>query len=604
MAETFDASLRRTHTCGQLRAADVGAAVRLCGWVRSYRNHGGVLFIDLRDRDGVTQVIFDPAGDKALHDRAAELRNEWVVAVGGTVQPRGEGRVNPEMPTGEIEVLAGELTLLNRSDPVPVEPDAKEEVAEETRLQYRYLDLRGAAMTHNLRLRHQICRAMRLVLDQRGFTEIETPFLTKSTPEGARDFLVPARNQPGCFYALPQSPQLFKQILMVAGQDRYYQLVRCFRDEDPRADRQVEFTQLDVEMSFVTEADVLELTNAVMAEVCRVAGRPFPQEVPVLTYAEAMEAYGSDRPDLRFEMPLRDVSRVVAGCEFKIFSQAVGAGGAVKALCAPGGGKLSRKQIDALAATATEFGAKGLCWCKVEPAALAGGTAKFLDESTQAGLRQACSAGEGDLLLMVADKPAVAARALGEIRVRLGAELKLYADDQFAWCWVTDFPLVEWDEAEQRWDSSHHPFTSPRGEDLDKLDTDPGSVLSRSYDIVCNGAELGGGSIRIHSPQLQRRIFKLLGISDEAAAERFGFFLEALRYGTPPHGGIALGLDRIVMMMAGGESIRDAIAFPKTLRGACPLTGAPAGADQRQLDELGIRIAQPPTGEDSNAGGD
>ena len=603
MAQTFDAALRRTHTCGQLRAADVGAAVRLCGWVRSYRNHGGVLFIDLRDREGVTQVIFDPSGDKELHACAAELRNEWVVAVAGVVRHRGAGRANPDMPTGEIEVLGGELALLNKSEPVPVEPDAKEEVAEETRLQYRYLDLRGAEMTRNLRMRHQICRAMRDVLDQRGFIEIETPFLTKSTPEGARDFLVPARNQPGCFYALPQSPQLFKQMLMVAGMDMYYQIVRCFRDEDPRADRQVEFTQLDVEMSFITEAEVMETTNAVMREVCRVAGRPFPDEVPALTYAEAMDAYGSDRPDMRFEVPLRDVSGTVGGCGFKIFSQALAAGGAVKAICAPGGAKLSRKQLDAYTKAAEELGAKGLCWCKVESGGLTGGAAKFLDESTQAGLRQACQAADGDLLLMVADEPAIAGRVLGELRTRLAAELKLYADDQFAWCWVRDFPLVEWNEDEQRWDSSHHPFTSPCPEDLDKLDSDPGSVLSRSYDIVCNGAELGGGSIRIHSPQLQRRIFKLLGISDEEAAERFGFFLEALRYGTPPHGGIALGLDRIVTMMVGGESIRDVIAFPKTLRGACPLTGAPAGADAQQLAELGIRIANPPKGGDSNAGG-
>ena len=607
MAVSFYETLKRTHHCGQLRAEDVGSRVLLCGWVSSCRDHGGVIFVNLRDREGLTQVVFDPAADAERATLARSLHNEWVISVAGEVGPRGEGRVNPKMPTGQIEVIGDSLAVLSEAKPVPFDPDAPEQTAEQTRLQYRYIDLRRPEMIRNLRVRHQICQAMRRVLDKRGFIEIETPFLTKSTPEGARDFLVPSRFQPGTFYALPQSPQLFKQLLMVSGLDKYYQIVRCFRDEDLRADRQPEFTQLDVEMSFATEADVMEVTNAVMREICRMAGKTFPAEVPVLSYAEAMDKYGTDAPDMRFEMFLRDVSAIVAGCGFKVFAYAVAGGGVVRALCALGGAKLSRKQLDGYTAYAGEIGAKGLIWCKAAKGGLTGGSAKFFDEATQTALREALGAADGDVLMFVADKPAIANKVLAALRCRLGRELKLIDKDSLAWCWVRDFPLVQWSEDQQRWLSPHHPFTSPRPEDLDKLQTDPGSVLSRAYDIILNGEELAGGSIRIHRPQVQQRVFELLGISPTQAQLRFGFFLDALRYGAPPHGGIAFGLDRVVMMMVGAESLREVIAFPKTLSGACPLTGAPAEADPEQLAELQIRLTgaaapQPPKPAEPEAG--
>jgi len=591
MAENFDAALKRSHNCGELRIADVGTPVRLCGWVRSYRDHGGVVFIDLRDREGITQIVFDPSDDADLHALAGDCRNEWVVSAAGKVRPRGPDRVNPKLPTGEIEVLADDLVILSKARTVPFEPDADQPVSEEMRLRYRYIDLRRPEMARNLRLRAGICRAMRAELDRRGFIEIETPFLTKSTPEGARDFLVPSRLQAGAFYALPQSPQLFKQILMVSGLDKYYQIVRCFRDEDSRADRQAEFTQLDVEMSFATEADVMEMTDAVLRQVCAVTGKGFPDEVPVLSYAEAMDRYGIDRPDMRFEMILCDVSDVAAATEFEVFTGAVAAGGVVKGLCVAGGGAMTRKAIDTYAAAAREYGAKGLAWCKVESGGFVGGCAKFFDAPAQAALRDTFGAADGDLLMFIADAAEAANKALAALRCKLGADLGLIDPDEFAWCWVTDFPLCRWSADEGRWDSLHHPFTSPRPQDLDRLDTDPAGVLSRAYDIVLNGVELGGGSIRIHSPEVQEKVFGLLGIDPAEARERFGFFLEALKYGTPPHGGIALGLDRIVMLMVGAESLRDVIAFPKTQRGVCPLTGAPAATDERQLRELHIRLA-------------
>ena len=594
MTGPADEALKRTHDCSALRTGDAGKHVRLCGWVRSYRDHGGVVFVDLRDREGITQIVFDPSDSPERHATAGSLRNEWVISVGGRVRPRGADRVNPKLPTGEVEVVADDLVVLSRAETVPFDPETSGAVAEEMRLRYRYIDLRRPAMARNVRTRHQICRAMRKVLDRGGFIEIETPFLTKSTPEGARDFLVPSRLQPGRFYALPQSPQLFKQILMISGLDKYYQIVRCFRDEDLRADRQPEFTQLDLEMSFATEGDVMETTDAVFREVCRVVDKGFPDEVPVLSYAEAMDRYGTDRPDMRFEMFLRDVSEIVRGCEFKVFTEAIAAGGIVKGLAAPGGARFTRKEIDGYTAYAGGFGAKGLAWCKVEAGGLAGGAAKFFDESARAGLREAFGAADGDILFFVADRPAAANKVLAALRCKLGADLKLYAPDQFAWCWVKDFPLVEWNEDEQRWDSVHHPFTSPVPEDLAKIESAPGEVRSHAYDVVLNGVELGGGSIRIHSPEVQRRIFKLLGIPDEQARLRFGFFLEALRYGAPPHGGIALGLDRIVMMMVGAESLREVIAFPKTQRGICLLTDGPAPVEDRQLAELGIRVSARP----------
>jgi aspartyl-tRNA synthetase len=599
--DTFsDETLQRTHTCGELRAEHIGQHVRLCGWVRSYRDHGGVVFVDLRDRDGITQVVFDLPDDPndprevALYDLAQSLRNEWVISASGHVRSRGADRENPKLPTGAIEILGDQLTVLNRSDPVPFSPDEYSDVAEETRLRYRYIDIRRSEVTRALRMRHGICRAMRSRLDDEGFVEVETPFLTKSTPEGARDFLVPSRLQPACFYALPQSPQLFKQILMIGGLDRYYQIVRCFRDEDLRADRQPEFTQLDVEMSFVSESDVMAVTNRVMRAVCQAAGKPFPDEVPVLTYDEAMGRFGCDRPDLRFGMELVDIGDLAAQSGFGVFTGALEAGGTVRCIRVPGGADMPRSQTDALAEWAKGFGAKGLAVTKVAAGGkLETGVAKFLAPLAPALLERTAAA-EGDLLCFAADQPRIVHRVLGELRCKLARQRGLIAPDEFRWVWVVDFPLVEWNADENRWDSLHHPFTSPRPEDLEKLDREPASVRSRAYDIVCNGVELGGGSIRIHNLDIQKRIFRLLGIDEEEAHEKFDFLLNALRYGAPPHGGIALGLDRIVMMMVGGQSLRDVIAFPKTQRGVCLLTGAPAGVDDAQLAELDLRVFAPP----------
>ncbi len=599
--ETFsDDVLKRTHTCGELRAADIGQEVRLCGWVRSYRDHGGVIFIDLRDREGITQVVYDTPEDEsdqaamATYRLAEACRNEWVISVGGTVRSRGEGRENPKLPTGQVEVLGRELVVLNRAEPVPFEPDEFTNVSEEIRLKFRFIDLRRSEMTRALMLRSKICKTMRDVLGEAGFVEVETPFLTKSTPEGARDFLVPSRIQKGTFYALPQSPQLFKQILMIGGLDKYYQIVRCFRDEDLRADRQPEFTQLDLEMSFCTPADVMEITSCVMRSVCELAGVPFPTEVPVLTYAAAVGAYGTDRPDLRFDLKLFDVTDAVAASDFKVFANAVDKGGIVKAICPPGGGKFTRKEIDAYTAYAGDFGAGGLAWCRVEADQFVGGVAKFLPPDVQGRLREVTGASAGDILLFVADSPGTVNRALAALRCKIAEDLKLYDAKDFEWCWVVDFPLVEWNEGDQRWYSLHHPFTSPVMEDLGTLESDPAGVRARAYDIVCNGVELGGGSIRIHSPEIQQRVFALLGIDEAEAHDKFEFLMNALKYGAPPHGGIALGLDRIVMLMTGGQSLRDVIAFPKTQRGICPLTGAPSAVDDAQLTELDLKVLAPP----------
>ena len=599
MAMYVDETLKRSHHCGQLRAEDVGKQVRLCGWVKSYRDHGGVVFIDLRDREGVTQVVYNTPDDPAntaeaeRYELARALRNEWVISIAGTVRPRGADRENPKLPTGQIEIVGSQLVVLNRCEPVPFEPDEYTAVSEDMRLKYRFIDLRRPELARAMLLRSKICKVMRDELDRRGFIEVETPFLTKSTPEGARDFLVPSRIQAGSFYALPQSPQLFKQILMVGGMDKYYQIVRCFRDEDLRADRQPEFTQLDMEMSFCTQADVMEVTDSVLRQVCQLAGKSFPDEVPIITYAESMARFGIDRPDLRFALELVDVGEIVRKTDFKVFADALAAGGMVKAICPPGGAKFTRKEIDEYTAYAAEFGAKGLAWCKVEAAGFAGGVAKFLLAEVQAELRKACGANDGDILFFMADSEAVVSKVLAALRCRLGADLKLYDPGDFKWVWVVDFPLVEWNEQDKRFYALHHPFTAPRGDQLEKIEKEPGTIIAQAYDIVCNGTEMGGGSIRIHQPEVQKRVFAMLGIGEQEAMEKFDFLLNALKFGAPPHGGLALGLDRIVMLMVGGKSLRDVIAFPKTQRGACPLTNAPGPVEEVQLAELDLRIIDP-----------
>lgn len=593
-----DVILNRTHNCGQLRESDLDTQVRLCGWVRSYRDHGGVIFVDLRDRYGITQVVFDtPAeGDeagKAIYALADSLRNEWVISIAGIVRHRGQDRINPKLDTGQIEVVSTELTVLNESDTVPFEPDSFTTVAEDTRLKYRYIDLRRPEMTRSMILRHEITAAMRSVLNEEGFVEVETPFLTKSTPEGARDFLVPSRMNQADFYALPQSPQLFKQILMVGGMDRYYQVVRCFRDEDLRADRQPEFTQLDLEMSFVTQADVMNITDKVLRKVCQVAGKEFPDKAPIITYDDAVDKYGIDRPDIRFEMFLHDVSDIVKATDFKVFTGAIESGGIVKLICVPGGAKFTRKEIDAYTSFVADYGAGGLAWAKLENGAFAGGVTKFLPDEVQQQLRGAVGANDGDILFFAAAGANDVNKILAPLRVKVAEDIGLIQPDTYAWCWVTEFPLVSYNTQQKRWDSLHHPFTMPAVEDLDQLMDDPGAAKSLAYDIVCNGTEMGGGSIRIHDKNIQQKIFEILGIGAEEAEEKFGFLLDALRFGAPPHGGLALGLDRIVMEMVSAPSLRDVIAFPKTQRGTCPLTGAPAEVDDAQLAELDLKIIVP-----------
>lgn len=589
--------LQRTHSCGALRAENVGQIVQLCGWVRSYRDHGGVVFIDLRDREGITQVLFDPTDDAEMHRVARQLRNEWVVSVAGRVRHRPEGMTNPKLPTGEIEIVGLRLAVLNRSDTVPFDPDTTEKVAEETRLKYRYVDLRRGEMAEAMVMRHRITKCVRDYYDRQGFLEVETPFLTKSTPEGARDFLVPSRMTQGAFYALPQSPQLFKQILMVGGLDKYVQIVRCFRDEDLRADRQPEFTQIDVEMSFVTREDVMRVNEGAMREVARLCGVSFPDAVPVLSYAEAMRDYGIDRPDLRFGMKLHDITDLARQTEFKVFQSVAASGGIVKGLTVTGGEKFTRKQLDELTAMAQDLGAKGLAWSKIDAdGQLNGPIAKFFTADQVAQLKALMEAKPGDCMLFVADKWHETNKVLAALRSKLGKDLKLFGPNDWAWCWVVDFPLLEWDEQEKRFVACHHPFTAPMDEHLELLDSDPGKVLAKAYDLILNGTELGGGSIRIHRPDTQRKVFSALGIGEEEAQLKFGFLLDALRFGAPPHGGIAFGLDRIVMLMLGRESLREVIAFPKTASGVCPMSEAPSPVDDRQLAELDIRVIEKPKG--------
>ena len=575
----------RTHTCGELRPSDVGADVVLMGWVHKVRDLGGVTFFDVRDRYGITQVVARDGSEVVA--AAKRLRAECVVAVSGPVERRSEETLNRKLATGEVEVAARVVTVLSAARTPPFRIDEETPVSEEVRLRYRYLDLRRARMRANIGLRHRVTMAVRTSLDAEGFWEIETPLLTKSTPEGARDYLVPSRLHAGAFYALPQSPQIFKQILMIAGMDRYFQIARCFRDEDLRADRQPEFTQIDVEMAFATEDLVFGVVERLMQAVFRQIGKQVPAPFPRLSYADAMARYGVDKPDLRFDMPVRDVSDVFRDGAFKVFREIVAGGGSVRALVAPGAGRQARAQIDNLVDEAIALGAKGLVWVRRGPGGeMQSSILKAAGKEALARVVEAAAAGPDDLTLLAAGQGHEASVLLGQLRVRLAQRAGLIDDDAVALNWIVDFPLLEWSATEQRLTSMHHPFTSPRPEDVDRLEDDPAGVRARAYDLVLNGNEIGGGSIRIHDAALQARIFRLLKIGDAEARARFGFFLDALGFGTPPHGGIALGLDRIVALLAGEASIRDVMAFPKTAGAVDLMAGSPSAVDRRQLREL------------------
>ena len=584
----------RNTLCGELNLAAADQEVRLCGWVQRRRDHGGVIFIDLRDRSGLVQVVFDP--DRAdQFARAEAVRSEYVLQVTGRVRARPEGTRNKDLPTGEIEVLGLELVILNPSEPLPFQIDDSD-TSEAIRLRYRYLDLRSERMQRNLRLRHQFIRALRRYLDERDFVEMETPVLTRSTPEGARDYLVPSRVHPGQFFALPQSPQLFKQLLMISGFERYYQIARCFRDEDLRADRQPEFTQLDIEMSFIDENEIIEMMEQMMRTVfTEVLSIDLPHPFPRLTYAETMRRFGTDRPDLRIPLELVDVADLMRDVEFKVFSApATTSGSRVAVLRVPGGGALSRQQIDGYTDLVKQFGAGGLAYIKVNqidkgPDGLQSPILKFMPEAVVQELLSRCGAADGDILFFGADRARVVNDALSALRIRLGHDLGL-VEGGWQPLWVIEFPLLEEDPDAGRWVSLHHPFTAPHPDDLGAMDTDPGAVRSRAYDMVLNGTEIGGGSIRIHQSEVQQQVFSALGFDEQEAKARFGFLLDALRFGAPPHGGIAFGIDRIVSMAAGEESIRDVIAFPKTQKASCLMTEAPGDVDLEQLRDLNLRI--------------
>jgi aspartyl-tRNA synthetase len=583
--------MRRTHHCWELGADDVDKEVVLMGWVHRRRDHGGVIFVDLRDREGLTQVVFNPLVDKKIHVKAHAIRNEYVLAVRGKVENRPADMINPKLKTGEIEVTATELKILNSAKTPPFLIEDEIDVSETVRLKYRHLDLRRSEMQKNLILRHKVTAAVRNYLDRQGFLDLETPVLTRSTPEGARDYLVPSRVNPGQFYALPQSPQIFKQLFMISGFDRYYQIVRCFRDEDLRADRQPEFTQIDIEMSFVGENDVRNLTEGMMAHLFKdVLGiklkRPFSQ----LTYDEAVGRYGLDKPDTRFGLELKDISDIVAGSNFKVFANAVKKGGMVKALNAKGCIDFSRKKIDDLTDFVAVYRAKGMAWIKVKENEWQSPITKFFSEEEKEALAGRIEMEPGDLVFFVADQPKIVNESLGHLRNHLGKTLDLIDEDEYKFLWVTRFPMFEYDETEKRLQALHHPFTSPLEEDYDRLSDEPLAVKSRAYDLVLNGFEIGGGSIRIHQRSIQEKVFEALNMDRKTYEGKFGFLLEALDSGAPPHGGIAIGYDRLVMLICGESSIRDVIAFPKTQKAACLLTQAPSATSKTQLDELYLKL--------------
>jgi len=578
VTDTFD-NRYRSAWCGQVGAEQVDTELRVAGWVHRRRDHGGLIFIDLRDREGLLQLVFHPEEAKEAHAAAGRLRSEDVVSAAGKVVRREEGTVNPNLPTGEVELAVSDFDLLADADTTPFQIDEDDPVSEELRLRYRYLDLRKPAMAEAIALRARVVSAIRRRLDGEGFIEVETPTLTRSTPEGARDYLVPSRIAPGSFYALPQSPQIFKQLLMIGGLERYYQIARCYRDESARADRLPEFTQLDVEMSFVEEDDVIATVDPLLREVLAIGGVEVPERIDRITYDDAMLRYGTDRPDRRVPIEIAELGEVFASSEFKVFAGALAAGGVVRGFSVSG--EFPRSRFDALTERAQRFGAKGLVWGVVEPGGWRSPVAKFLSEQEIAGLIAATGAEEGDAILVVADEVPTAARVLGDLRLEVGEPR-----DGHDFVWVVDFPMFGWDAEQGRWDALHHPFTAPSGD----LDADPGTWRSRAYDIVWNGAEIGGGSIRISTPEVQSKVFTAIGLGDEEARERFGFLLDALRFGAPPHGGIAFGIDRILALLAGRDSIRDVIAFPKLASGFDPLTGAPAPVEESQLRELGVQL--------------
>jgi len=591
MFSDFITHTKRTHYCGDLNETHAGADVVLMGWVERRRDLGNLIFVNLRDRTGVVQVVFNPETiDAAMHERAHRIRNEFVLALAGRVVLRPADMANPSLKTGKIEVSITELDILNESSPLPFLPESETDTSESTRLTYRYLDLRRKDIQQNLMLRSTVALETRRYLQEAGFIEVETPVLTKSTPEGARDYLVPSRINPGTFYALPQSPQIFKQLLMISGFDRYFQIVKCFRDEDLRADRQPEFTQIDMEMSFVSEEDIITIIEGLMPHIFKMGlDREIETPFPRLTYGEAIDRYGLDNPDTRFSLELKDLTGIVKDSGFKVFSDTAAQGGLIKAINAGSKQTLSRKELDGLSDFVGDYGAKGLIWAKVKEGGWASSIAKFLTTEEIEAINSTMEASTGDTLLIIAGTPGVVNSSLGNLRNHLARKLDVIPGDTFSFVWITEFPMFDYSETEGRYMSTHHPFTSPAIEDLSLLTSDPGRVRARAYDLVLNGSEIGGGSIRIHRREIQSLVFDVLGLSEKESKEKFGFLLEALEYGTPPHGGIAFGFDRIIAIMTGAESIRDIIAFPKTNRASCLLTGAPSPVDDEQLKELSLK---------------